>query len=160
MNDESKVAKRYARKEAKSTLDKDVGFRVRRLRKTMGLSVDRLSEALGITPSHVRLIEYGQRGVTLTLCQKLCEIFNLTADYIIYGDDYEENAANEKDSEELISLATKTLSKEEVQYFAEIIKEYSISRRTPGDAKLLQEALRMQLRNFFALKASVKNSAD
>jgi len=156
--DKSKVARRSERRTAKSTLDKDVGARVRKLRKTLGYTVDRFAATLDITPSHVRLIEYGQRGVTLALCQKLCDTFNLTADYVIYGESRDNENTIKTDSNTLTELAAEALSEEESDFFAKVIKEYTISRSTPKDAELLQDAMRAQIRSYFALKVDMQKS--
>ncbi|MCL2215820.1 MAG: helix-turn-helix transcriptional regulator [Defluviitaleaceae bacterium] len=157
---QSKVDRRTVRKTNKSNLDKDVGARVRRLRKTLGFSVDRLAEILDITPSHVRLIEYGQRGVTLALCQKLCDTFNLTADYVIYGDARADENAVKGDYSGIAELAAASLTEDERACFAAIMKEYTLSRRTPHDAELLKEAMRAQLRSFFALKVAIQKADE
>jgi len=159
-NDSTKrVARRTVRKAAKSNLDKDVGVRVRNLRKTLGLSVDRLAEILDITPSHVRLIEYGQRGVTLSLCQKMCDTFNLTADFVIYGEARQEKKnAVKSDHSEIAKLAANSLNEKERKCFVDLIREYTFTRNSPVDADLLTEAMRGQLKNYFTLKTAIKKS--
>ena len=155
-----KAARKTVRKTAKSNLDKDVGVRIRSLRKTLGLSVDRLAEILDITSSHVRLIEYGQRGVTLSLCQKLCDTFNLTADYVIYGEASQKagTKAVKKDHTELSKLAADSLDESERKCFAELIREYTFTRNSPVDAELLTDAMRNQLKTYFKLKTAIRDS--
>ncbi|MCL2839311.1 MAG: helix-turn-helix transcriptional regulator [Defluviitaleaceae bacterium] len=153
----AKLARRSVRKANKSNLDKEVGVRIRTLRREMDISVDRLSEILDITPSHVRLIEYGQRGVTLSLCQKLCDTFNLTSDYLIYGDARKVEIPVTGDFNTISDIAANSLNQEERDFFAEVMKEYTHSRSSATDAKLLKDALHAQLKSFFELKASITN---
>jgi transcriptional regulator with XRE-family HTH domain len=69
----------------KSIIRKEMGIRVRALRRAQGLSIDELSAKLDLTPSHLGLIERGERGVTVERLLNVCQFFNCTADFLITG---------------------------------------------------------------------------
>ena len=62
-----------------------IGERIERLRKKHGLSRETLAEELGITWQHLANIEKCRRKLTLDLLDRLRDIFSVTADYLMYG---------------------------------------------------------------------------
>ncbi|MCL2364421.1 MAG: helix-turn-helix domain-containing protein [Defluviitaleaceae bacterium] len=71
----------------KQNIRKEMGSRVRVLRKARGLSIDTLSVKLGLTPGHLGLIERGDRGITVDRLMQVCTYFGCTADFLLTGKD-------------------------------------------------------------------------
>ena len=71
----------------KITLRKEMGKRVRNLRRTSGITIDVLSDKLGITQSHLGLIERVERGITVERLVVFCEYFKCSADFMLTGKD-------------------------------------------------------------------------
>lgn len=63
-----------------------MGERIRKARKSMGLTQEQLALRLHISDSYLTLIELGKRNISMeTLCA-LSECLGLSADYLIRGD--------------------------------------------------------------------------
>ncbi|MCL2499250.1 MAG: helix-turn-helix domain-containing protein [Defluviitaleaceae bacterium] len=71
----------------KALLRKDMGKRVRTLRRAFGITIDELSDQIGITPSYLGLIERGARGITVERLIDLSVFFKCTADFLLTGKD-------------------------------------------------------------------------
>ena len=65
--------------------NREIGKRIKELRLSRGISQDALAEMLDISVSHMGILERGGRGLTLPNCVLLCNIFNVSADYIATG---------------------------------------------------------------------------
>ncbi|MCL2566394.1 MAG: helix-turn-helix domain-containing protein [Defluviitaleaceae bacterium] len=63
---------------------KEIGQRIQNLRKSAGLSVDRLAEILEITPNFLTLIEKGECYPTLKAVMGISNILNVSMDYIVF----------------------------------------------------------------------------
>ena len=72
---------------------KQLGTKVRRLRKRKGLSQAELARRLGISPSYLNLIEHNQRNLTVPLLLKLAREFEI--DLESFASDEEERLAAE-----------------------------------------------------------------
>ena len=71
-----------------------VGANIQRARERAGLTQDRLSELIGVTPNHVSAIERGVYGVSVETLYKLCLALGVGADFLLFG--------NVPDREELL----------------------------------------------------------
>jgi len=69
----------------KKNMRKEMGNRVRVLRKARGLSIDTLSAQLALTPGHLGLIERGDRGITVDRLVQVCIYFGCSADFLLTG---------------------------------------------------------------------------
>ena len=65
--------------------DKEIGQRIKELRKNYNLTRDNLAELLDISPGHVRLIEVGERGTTTARYIALSSMFHVSLDYLLAG---------------------------------------------------------------------------
>jgi transcriptional regulator with XRE-family HTH domain len=76
-----------------------IGANIRAERIKRNISTDELAEMLGLTSAFIGLIERGQRGAKLSNLIKICDIFGVTLNDIVYGSgcrpDYVINSANE-----------------------------------------------------------------
>lgn len=66
-------------------LRQDIGYRIMRLRESYGYTREELAEKIGISWQHLANIEKGRRGIPLPLLLRFREQFNVSADYLIYG---------------------------------------------------------------------------
>ncbi len=69
----------------KKTINIEVGQRIWKVRESRKMSREKLAELINITPVFLACVEYGQKGVSLTTLQKLCETLQISADYLLLG---------------------------------------------------------------------------
>lgn len=62
---------------------KDMGARVRRSRKQMKLTQEKLAELVGISPSFMGHIERGTRVASLETLVALCNVLKVTPEYLL-----------------------------------------------------------------------------
>lgn len=68
-----------------NTAYKEIGRRICSLRKASSYSQAQLAEIIGKSDNYVSELENGKKGMSQdTLCV-LCQTFNVTADYILFG---------------------------------------------------------------------------
>lgn len=65
---------------------KSIGKRVTRLRKDAGFTQLKLSEMINIHEKNLSAIERGINGLSMETLIALCEVFNTSADYILFGE--------------------------------------------------------------------------
>ncbi len=54
-------------------------------RDALGITRDKLAEAIDVTPKFVQDIEYGNKGMSTETLARLSEVLGLTTDYILKG---------------------------------------------------------------------------
>lgn len=62
-----------------------VGKRLRRIRSQMDLTREQFAEQASISPQFLAEIENGKKGMSTETLFKICNRFNLSADYILLG---------------------------------------------------------------------------
>ncbi|MGM9567339.1 MAG: helix-turn-helix domain-containing protein [Clostridia bacterium] len=62
-----------------------VGKRLRRIRSQMEMTREQFAEQVGISPQFLAEIENGKKGMSTETLFKICNRFNLSADYILMG---------------------------------------------------------------------------
>ncbi len=70
-----------------------VGKRVKKKREANGLTQEKLAYEVGITGRHLYDIERGKRVMSVTILYDIKEVFDVTADWLLEGD---EEAYNDK----------------------------------------------------------------
>ena len=65
--------------------NKAVGRRLRLRRDALGITRDKLAEAIDVTPKFVQDIECGNKGMSTETLARLSEVLGLTTDYILKG---------------------------------------------------------------------------
>lgn len=60
--------------------------RIKKLRKTLGLSQRDFGERLGVTDSAISIIESGRRNITEQMEKAICREFNVNYDWLKYGE--------------------------------------------------------------------------
>lgn len=71
---------------SKKSINVRVGLNIHAAREAAGYTQEALSELLGITPNHLSAIERGLSGASLEMIEKLCSLFGISADYLIFGE--------------------------------------------------------------------------
>ena len=61
------------------------GERVKNIRKTLGLTLERFGNRLGVTKVAVSNIEKGNRNLTEQMAKSICREYNVNYDYLING---------------------------------------------------------------------------
>lgn len=92
-----------------------IGLRIRNLREKQSLSRERFAEIAGISTQFVADIETGKKGMTIATLQKICSALNVTADYIVYGE-------NPSISNDLLALLSTLDSDKQEQLYVIIQK--------------------------------------
>ena len=69
----------------KKQLNIDMGRRVRQAREAAGLTQERFAELVGISPQNVSCVERGLAGVSLTVLRRMCEILQVSSDFLLIG---------------------------------------------------------------------------
>lgn len=97
-------------------MNKEIGQRIRAVRKRHGLSQEKMAEILGIhSTTHYQNIEYGKSKVTINHLQIIYEKFGATPNYILLGE-----VANE---EEYVCDFQCQSSEQKIKVFVEIAKQ-------------------------------------
>lgn len=79
----------------KKQINMRVGENIQAARNRAGYTQEKLSEIVGITPNHLSAIERGVSGATLELIERLCLLFGVSADSLLFGDDAESDFVGE-----------------------------------------------------------------
>lgn len=62
------------------------GERIREIRKALGLTLEKFGEKLGVTRVAISNIENGNRNLTDQMARSICREYNVSYDYLIYGE--------------------------------------------------------------------------
>lgn len=99
-------------------MKKEFGKRIKNIRENMQMTKEEFSKLIGISGQFLGLVERGKNYLSIEKIKRLCEVTNLSADYILFG----------KDSN-LISSTRKTLSKftdKEIEIGCETLKKLAL----------------------------------
>ena len=64
---------------------KEIGQRIRSLRKETRLSQEELANRLNINTDHLGRLETGNRGMSIDLLAEISKYFTVSTDYILFG---------------------------------------------------------------------------
>lgn len=96
-------------------MKKEFGLRVKEIREGMNLTKEEFAKLLGISGQYLGLIEHGKNYLSIDKLKKLCDLSNLSADYILFGKDNNlvDNTKNllSEFSQEQIEMGCETLKK-------------------------------------------------
>ena len=131
----------------------EIGQRVHKLRISYDMTVDKLSELLGLTTHTINAIEKGKRGTKVPSWIALSTIFNTSLDYLLAGAGEEPKKITEESSAyELLSYMQDTLDSHQLLKMAELAKIFSLNKYSREEIDLLFEAMRFQVNYFEACK--------
>ena len=128
--------------------DKEIGKRLRQLRKSYKIKAEDLAKRVDTSPAHIRLIERGERGTTIARFIQLCDIFHVSLDYLLAGRD----AAPHETNEAAVHVLPGILKDHELQSLVSLAKAISASDQTEAETNVLFDAFQTQLEFFRAVK--------
>lgn len=64
---------------------KEIGQRIRSLRKETRLSQEELANKLNVNTDHIGRLETGKRGMSIDLLAEISKYFAVSTDYILFG---------------------------------------------------------------------------
>lgn len=73
----------------KNELNIQIGERIKVSREVSGYTQERFSEMVGVSPQYVSDLERGNVGVSIATFKKICEVLNVSSDYILMGREIE-----------------------------------------------------------------------
>lgn len=100
---------------------KYVGENIRTARKNKGLTIDTLSELVGISPSFLGTVERGESFLSVETLISLCRVLGVSADSIILNQDTTPAPADTKDV--LLTLLHNSTD-DELLFLIDFIKLY------------------------------------
>ena len=62
------------------------GERVREVRKSLNMTLDKFGEKLGVKKAAISAIENGNRNITEQMVKSICREYNVNYDYLMYGE--------------------------------------------------------------------------
>ena len=89
---------KISKNQDKLYLDEIIGINIRLQRRAHNITREELSEMMGLSNSHLGLIERGERGTTAINMQKLTKIFNIPADYFFVPRDIDDNLIDNEEA--------------------------------------------------------------
>jgi transcriptional regulator with XRE-family HTH domain len=128
----------------KKMLNCEIGNRVKELRKSFGITREQLAERLGLTVSHMGLIERGERGLTVWNCKLLSKTLCVPMEYILLGGGEMPTSKNINALRE----NNNQFSAHELQLFDELIAAYFLISPAKRNADIIFESLRFALANY------------
>nr|WP_317359446.1 helix-turn-helix transcriptional regulator [uncultured Tyzzerella sp.] len=71
-----------------------IGARIKEQRKKLNLTRETFSEKISISPQFLSEIENGKKGMSIETLYKICNTFNISADYLLFGNLFISNSNN------------------------------------------------------------------
>lgn len=93
----------------------DIGQRIKALRKKHGLKQSDFVAGLGITPSYLSKIEHGLERPGRELLLKMVKEFNISIDWLLYGEENESSIRTKSEKETLLLTSFRDLSENEAE---------------------------------------------
>ena len=66
--------------------------RIRQARENMGYTREKFAEKLDVSVSYLAELERGRTGISVKMLIKVCNVLGLSADYVLFGTDRDEDA--------------------------------------------------------------------
>ena len=100
-----------------------MGERIKELRKTLGLTLERFGEALGVTKTAISRLESGERGVTEQMFKSICREFDVREEWLRTGEG--EMFKELSRSEKIAVFLTDVLKDEDDSFRKQFIEAFS-----------------------------------
>lgn len=101
-----------------------VGDRIREKRLILGLTQDELSERIDRAPKYCADIERGNCGMSIGTMLSLCDVLNMTPDYLFFGEASEEETRRQTIETEAIMTMLDSCTERKRYYAMELLKLY------------------------------------
>lgn len=69
-------------------LRKEIGLRIKNIRLNMNMTKQKMADLLGISGQYLGMIERGEGTLSVDKLKILCDMTGLSADYILFGKDF------------------------------------------------------------------------
>lgn len=69
-------------------LRKEIGLRIKNIRLNMNMTKQKMADLLGISGQYLGMIEHGEGTLSVDKLKILCDMTGLSADYILFGKDF------------------------------------------------------------------------
>ena len=66
--------------------------RIRKAREDLGYTREKFAEKLDVSVSYLAELERGRTGISVKMLIKVCNVLGLSADYVLFGNDRQEDA--------------------------------------------------------------------
>lgn len=66
--------------------------RIRKAREDLGYTREKFAEKLDVSVSYLAELERGRTGISVKMLVKVCNVLGLSADYVLFGSDRQEDA--------------------------------------------------------------------
>jgi transcriptional regulator with XRE-family HTH domain len=106
----------------------DFGEKIKKLRKTKGLSQQELANILGVHPKHISRYENHSSNPSLDVLLKLRDLFHVSLDYLVTDDDSQDFAYKDKELEKYFKAVDK-LNEEDKQVIKKVIESMLIKNK-------------------------------
>ena len=67
-------------------------MRIRKAREDLGYTREKFAEKLDVSVSYLAELERGRTGISVKMLIKVCNVLGLSADYVLFGNDRQEDA--------------------------------------------------------------------
>ena len=67
-------------------------MRIRKAREDLGYTREKFAEKLDVSVSYLAELERGRTGISVRMLVKVCNVLGLSADYVLFGNDRQEDA--------------------------------------------------------------------
>lgn len=101
---------------SKKDINIEIGANIQAERERAGYTQERLAEILGFSPNHISAMERGVSAISLDALRKICSLFGISADVIVFG-------KNEPDSE--VNTIAQQLARIKPEYQPQVNKVLS-----------------------------------
>lgn len=106
-----------------------IGQRIRKYRRSLGLSQEELAEKVGISMTHMSHIETGNTKLSLPVFTEIALTLNVTTDSLLFG---ENRQSREKITESIASILDKC-STNELNIIVDAISAVAVSLKKYGN---------------------------
>ena len=66
-------------------------MRIRKAREDLGYTREKFAEKLDVSVSYLAELERGRTGISVKMLVKVCHVLGLSADYVLFGNDRQED---------------------------------------------------------------------
>lgn len=67
-------------------------MRIRKAREDLGYTREKFAEKLDVSVSYLAELERGRTGISVKMLVNVCNVLGLSADYVLFGNDRQEDA--------------------------------------------------------------------
>lgn len=99
-------------------MKEEFGLRIKNIRENMKMTKEEFAKLIGISGQYLGLVEHGKNYLSIEKLKVLCDLTNLSADYILFGKDT--NLVNNT------SILLSEFSQEEIKNGCETLKRLAL----------------------------------